>query len=63
MVSLPSCGYRRRDNRIVTEKIGCGEIERFTNLFEILNGRRDAIEFNLGEKTWRAIGFLSNVSK
>jgi hypothetical protein len=63
MVSLPSCGYRRRDNRIVTEKIGCGKIERFTNLFEIFNGRRDAIEFNLGEKTWRAIGFLSNVSK
>jgi hypothetical protein len=63
MVSLPSCGYRRRDNRIVTEKIGCGKIERFTNLFEIFNRRLDAIEFNLGEKTWRAIGLLGNVSK
>jgi hypothetical protein len=63
MVSLPSCGDRRRDNRIVAEKIGGGKIERFTNLFEIFNGRRDPIEFNLGEKTWRTIGFLSHVSK
>jgi len=40
MVSLPSCGYRRRDNGIVTEKIGCGKIERFTNLFEALNAKK-----------------------
>ena len=36
---MPGCGYWRLDHRIVTEKIGCGEIERLTNLFEIFNSR------------------------
>jgi hypothetical protein len=56
-------GDRRFDDRIISKKIGRGQIQRFTDFFEVSNGGGNSIELNLGKETWRAIRFLSDVSQ